>query len=162
MKSTAKRGKSDWCSRTLPVSALLIVLAVWSGFAPGVLAEDAETGDLEVSVSGLKNDKGVLVVALLSSEAMYDSGAVVHRDESVPIRAGRARVTFEGLAYGDYAVKTFHDENANGKLDTNFVGFPKEGFGFSNNAMGRFGPPSFEQAKFSIGSAKLRIEIHSK
>jgi uncharacterized protein (DUF2141 family) len=139
-----------------------VVAIALVGYATATLASDSKAGDLEISVKGLKSDKGVLVVALLSSAAMYDAGDEVFRDASLPIRDGRASVTFEGLPYGSYAVKTYHDANSNGKLDTNFVGFPKEGFGFSNDAMGRFGPPTFEEASFDLATEKLQIEINSK
>lgn len=47
---------------------------------------------------------------------------------------------------GQYAIGVFHDVNANNSLDTNFFGVPKEQYGFSNNATGNFGPPSFDAA----------------
>ena len=73
-----------------------------------------------------------------------------------------ARVTFEGVPFGTYALKVFHDENDNGKLDTNFVGMPKEAFGFSNDAMGRFGPPDFDAASFELGQPELLLEIRAQ
>ena len=70
-------------------------------------------------------------------------------------------MVFENIPHGDYALKVFHDENENQKLDTNFIGMPKEKFGFSNDAMGRFGPPSFEQARFRFeeSATTLRVEM---
>ena len=130
--------------------------------APSDVA-NTEVGTLHVQITDLESDKGFLFVALLDSADQYDEGDRFFRsDNKVPIREGKANVTFERVPYGTYAVKVFHDENANGELDTNFVGFPKEGFGFSNDAMGQFGPPSFEQAAFSIQDKTLRIEITSK
>jgi uncharacterized protein (DUF2141 family) len=109
------------------------------------------------------SDEGVLVVALLDSAEQYAAGDEFFRsDPSVPIRDGKASVTFERVPYGTYAVKVFHDENSNGELDTNFVGFPTEGFGFSNDAMGSFGPPDFEDAAFVVRTERLRIEITAK
>lgn len=124
---------------------------------------NTEVGTLHVQITDLESDKGFLSVALLDSADQYDAGDRFFRsNDNVPIREGKASVTFERVPYGTYAVKVFHDENANGELDTNFVGFPKEGFGFSNDAMGQFGPPSFEQAAFSIQDKTLRIEITAK
>ena len=51
---------------------------------------------------------------------------------------------------GEYAIAAFLDTNANNKMDKNFIGIPKEQYGFSNNAMGRMSAPSFDQAKFSV------------
>ena len=52
-----------------------------------------------------------------------------------------------------------HDENRNGKLDTNFLGIPKEGVGASNNPKSRFGPPSFEESMFVLDCPELSKEI---
>jgi uncharacterized protein (DUF2141 family) len=59
-------------------------------------------------------------------------------------------VTIDSLPPGDYAFGIFHDENQNNEIDKNWMGIPSEGFAFSNNAMGSFGPPSYTQAKFTI------------
>ena len=68
------------------------------------------------------------------------------------------------LPYGEYAVTLFVDFNENKKLDKNFLGIPKEQYGFSNNVMGKMSPPTFDQAKFVIKgpttqNIKLRIGI---
>ena len=60
---------------------------------------------------------------------------------------------------GTYAVSTFHDENSNGKLDTNLLGIPTEGVGASNNAKGHFGPPKFDDAKFRFEGGRLDLKI---
>lgn len=44
----------------------------------------------------------------------------------------------------------FHDANGNGRLDSNRLGIPVGGIGFSNNATGSFGPPAFEKAAFDL------------
>ena len=71
------------------------------------------------------------------------------------------------LPCGEYAVTLFVDFNGNKKLDKNFLGIPKEQYGFSNNVMGKMSPPTFDQAKFVITGAttqniKLRIGIPKK
>ena len=60
---------------------------------------------------------------------------------------GNVQTKFEGLPKGEYAVSVYHDANLNEELDTNMMGIPKESYGFSNNAKGFMGPPSFEDAK---------------
>jgi len=57
-------------------------------------------------------------------------------------------VTIENIPPGEYAISIFHDENDNGKLDTNFIGIPKEPYGFSNNPVIKLRPPTFMEAKF--------------
>ena len=64
------------------------------------------------------------------------------------------------LPGGEYAIALFVDTNKNLKIDKNFLGIPKEQFGFSNNAMGRLSAPSFEQAKFQVqGSTLQNIQL---
>ena len=61
---------------------------------------------------------------------------------------------------GEYAIVFFVDANKNNKLDKNFIGIPKEQYGFSNNAMGSLSAPSFEQAKFSVqGKTTQNIKL---
>ena len=59
-------------------------------------------------------------------------------------------------------MSVFHDENCNGKLDTKFMGIPREGVGASNDARGHMGPPKFDAAafQFSGGRADLKITIN--
>jgi uncharacterized protein (DUF2141 family) len=68
-------------------------------------------------------------------------------------------VRFAGIAPGTYAVSVFHDENANGKLDTNFMGIPREGVRASNNAKGHLGPPKFNAAAFRFAGGRLDLKI---
>jgi uncharacterized protein (DUF2141 family) len=54
------------------------------------------------------------------------------------------------IPYGKYAVTIFHDVNGDTELNSNFMGIPKEPYGFSNNPRAMFGPPSFEQSLFEF------------
>ncbi len=54
------------------------------------------------------------------------------------------------IAPGKYNISYFHDENKNNELDADFMGIPKEGYGFSNNASGKYGPPPIEQRIFIV------------
>jgi len=64
------------------------------------------------------------------------------------IADGQAVCAFKDVPKGVYGISAFHDENNNGKLDTNFIGLPTEDYGASRDARGNFGPPSFSDAKF--------------
>jgi len=59
-------------------------------------------------------------------------------------------VKFENVRDGDYALSVVHDANGNGELDKTKLGIPREGFAFSNNVMGKKGPPSYQKAKFEV------------
>ena len=74
---------------------------------------------------------------------MVEPGSVTYRYELPP---------------GTYAIGIFHDANLNNQLDNYFFGVPREQYGFSNNARGFMGPPSFDDAAFSV-EGKTEISI---
>ena len=76
---------------------------------------------------------------------MVEPGSVTYRYELPP---------------GTYAIGIFHDANLNNRLDNYFFGVPREQYGFSNNARGFMGPPSFEDAAFLVeGKTEISISL---
>ncbi len=107
---------------------------------------------LTVEIVNLKSDKGVAIVALL------DEVEETIKDKTSEIKDNTCTIVFNDLKDGSYAIRCFHDENDNGELDNNFIGIPKEGFGFSNDAFGKFGPKKFSEWLFEVqGDTKLQI-----
>jgi uncharacterized protein (DUF2141 family) len=133
-----------------------------SASADEVSAPDPAVGKLVVVPVGLEKNQGNVMVRVANDEADFEADDEGFRSAVVKVEDKRAVAVFEDVPHGEYAIKIFHDENSNQKLDTNFVGYPKEKFGFSNNAMGRFGPPSFEQARFRFDAEEATVEIEMK
>ncbi len=77
----------------------------------------------------------------------------------IRVRDKEARCDFEAIAPGTYALAVIHDENMNGKLDTNWLGFPTEGYGFSNDAKTSLGAPSFSAASFPYDGQNIDLTI---
>lgn len=92
---------------------------------------------------------GTVMVALYDSASAYDGGAPV-RQAMVDVAGGETSAVFEGLPAGDYAMKSFHDVDGDGAMDTNPFGMPTEPFAFSNNAIGNMGPASWDRARFAV------------
>lgn len=113
---------------------------------------------LVVVIKNVKEAKGRIAVALFSNEKDFTTKAM--QGKTTVAKAGEVQITFENITSGDYAISVMHDANENDELDSNAIGIPKEGFGFSNDAMGMFGPPSFEKAKFNLsGDNKVIITL---
>lgn len=130
-------------------------------FAFTVYAQDAEpeTYNLRVEFTGINNDTGVIMAALVNSQDNYDNNEMFIGKAGI-ISNGSSEILFENIPAGMYAVKAYHDENENGELDTNFLGIPSEDYGFSNDARGSFGPPSWEDASFMLESNKeIKINL---
>ena len=141
------------------VSALCIITIIaapWASLADILVVEVVNIqspGELHIAIyddakafQGDKGEKGGPAEGIIDGVIQEVSG------EAVSFR-------FE-LPEGRYAIGVFHDANRNNRLDTGLFGIPKEQFGFSNNAKGRFGPPSFEAASFVVsGSATQSITL---
>lgn len=115
---------------------------------------------LEVVVKNVKDAKGTVRVGIFKDDKTFLKDA--WKGQVVKAESGEVRVTFEDVPAGTYAISIIHDENENGELDSNFFGMPKEGFGFSNDAMGTFGPPDFSKASFAVtatGSKNMAISL---
>lgn len=125
-------------------------------------AEQKAKSSLSVEVTELRNQKGRVAVALFDSEDAFPEQRRALRGRLAKIVDKKARVTFEGLEPGVYAVAVLHDENENDEMDFNFVGMPLEGYGFSNNVSGLFGPPSFEDASLRLRAGRFKTTIKTK
>lgn len=118
----------------------------------------AQAANIKLEVSNIQVTEGMVMIAVYDTEANYNGGEPVAVSQ-VPANSKLLTIDFPELTDGDYAIKLFHDENNNGELDTNLVGMPIEGYGFSNNA-GRFGPASYADARFAVnGSTELTIVL---
>ena len=128
----------------------LIVIATFLIFIPLInLAQN----DITVKIVQLRNDKGHLLLEL------NDVNKETIGAHSEKIKDSVSIVVLKDLKPGKYAFKYFHDENDDEKLNTNFIGMPKEGFGFSNNAKGTFGIPAFEKMLFEVTKSDTLICI---
>jgi uncharacterized protein (DUF2141 family) len=112
----------------------------------------AQQQTLTVQITNIKNDEGQIAVALYNSEK--DFMKTRYQGKTTKSVKGEVEIVFNNIPSGSYSLSVMHDANVNEKLDSNFFGIPKEGFGFSNNAMGTFGPPSFEKAKVEVSTPK--------
>jgi uncharacterized protein (DUF2141 family) len=144
------------------VSALSVALLFLSSSALPQVAP-SQKNQIHIEIVGLRNDKGQVICSLFSSADDFPKRTDKAAARSLSVVSGRHGVCdFPGIAPGTYAVSVVHDENSNGKLDTNFMGIPREGVGASNDARGHLGPPKFDAASFRYpgGRLGLKITIH--
>ena len=107
--------------------------------------------ELNVTLEQIAPGSGHVLVAVCTPETFLRQGCPY--TGRAPAVTGEAQVVVRNIEPGVYAVQAFHDENDNLDLDRNFLGWPKEGMGFSNDAPMRFGPPTFEDAAIEIDAA---------
>jgi uncharacterized protein (DUF2141 family) len=112
------------------------------------------TSTLTVHVLGLRNATGTVRLTLYR-----DSKPVETRNLEIEAKTLSAKTVFEKLPQGIYAVYLFHDENSNGKMDTNFFGMPVEGYGMSNNPPKKMGRPGFDETNFQLNRPEAETDI---
>lgn len=104
--------------------------------------------NLTIEITDLRNNNGKIVLDFYNEqeETVMSANQVIIDNKCI--------IVLNNIKPGIYGFKYFHDENENSELDTNLIGIPKEGYGFSNNAKGRFGPPDLEKTLFEVKNTK--------
>ncbi len=165
-------------SRTLPLTLMFAAILFAYPSGTDTLPGPAPNGSVmrhvqpeqltdDTTVRGTRRDSIPLVLKVVTGEFRAVKGdLIIELSDSTgeaftggihPVTGTTVTVRFDSLAPGPKAVRLFHDENSNGKLDTNFFGIPSEGYGFSNNPRSRFGEPSFKDRLFEL---KADTTIH--
>jgi uncharacterized protein (DUF2141 family) len=116
---------------------------------------------LTVEAHNLDSDSGYVLLILFKGEEGFPSDAErAHAYTGELVKGKKATLQFRDLPSGEYAIAALHDENSNGKMDTNMLGIPKEAYGASNDANNPFGPPKYADARFTLSSdTTLRIRM---
>jgi uncharacterized protein (DUF2141 family) len=143
------------------IRTIILIFLLITGFS--ALAQIPSEG-VTIRISNLRNNKGHVLVSLFRDDKGFPGDArKALRREKITILDKKGTLHLPSLPSGTYAVAILHDENDDLKMNTNWLGIPKEGYGFSNNVMGTFGPPSFTKASFShVNTRPSIIEISTK
>jgi uncharacterized protein (DUF2141 family) len=112
----------------------------------GVTSVLAHAADLTITVKGVRSADGAVFLAVYDSDKSFMKPPQAKTTRRLNASKGELEIVIHDLPAGKYAISSYHDENGNGKLDTNALGIPEEGYGFSNDARGTSGPPQFLEA----------------
>jgi uncharacterized protein (DUF2141 family) len=152
---------------TLTTSVIFSLCAACVSAGPPAghaILQAAATGcTLRIHVDRLRNSTGVVGSAIFSSANGWPedmSKTVHHWPTPIPAGAHETTAVKENLPPGDYGVVAIHDENRNHKLDRNFIGIPKEGFGFANNPHVGLSAPAYSAAIVHVGCPVTDVNIH--
>ena len=115
---------------------------------------------LEITFAGIRSDQGLVAIGINEGPEGWPRKPDMDPNwKKANIVSGSMTVKVENLAYGTYAVSMLDDENSNLEMDNNFLGIPKEGFGFSGNPKIGMSPPKFEECSFTIDKPLTKITI---
>ena len=120
----------------------------------------AVTGTAIIRILGAANDKGTMKIAIYGAESTFERPADAVFTSVEPIAAGQVYVPVPLTALPEkIAIAVFHDENDDSMLNKNAIGFPSERYGFSRNARGLTGPPTWAQTVIPRPRNDATIEI---
>ena len=140
---------------------LLFAVLVFGNLPAAALAQSSPCPGIHVKVLNIRNSTGAVACALFESPVGFPIEFLRYATNImvIKIRDAHARFDFLDIPPGTYALAVIHDENMDGKLDTNWLGVPKEGYGFSNDAKALLGAPSFSAARFIYEGQDLELTI---
>ncbi|MEL7190663.1 MAG: DUF2141 domain-containing protein [Pseudomonadota bacterium] len=123
-------------------------------------ASPAAAGDVEITITDLRSNKGVVRACMTTKEDIFPKCRKDPASYRTVVPAGKTvTIRFKDVKPGDYAIALLHDENDNGKADRALGMMPKEGYGFSRDAPVRMAPPKFKDAVFELGTGPKKMTI---
>jgi uncharacterized protein (DUF2141 family) len=142
-------------------STLLFWLALCLVWLPTNVFAQTECPSIKVKIQNINNNTGVIACAIFESEEGYPDKFLKFAPKVMitQISGTDASFEFSDMLPGKYAIAVIHDENYNGELDTNFLGIPTEGYGFSSGAEVSLSAPSFSDAVFTYDGGVLQLSI---
>ena len=118
-----------------------------------LISFNSDATNLVVSINSINSDEGKILAQVFKGKDNYKNGKA-EASIIIPAKKGENSFSFQNLTDGEYAVRLFHDTNDNNNLDTNVFGMPTEGYGFSNKAVGNFGPAKYKDMVVHITNEK--------
>ena len=135
-------------------TTLALMVSLWTMPA---LSQEAAT--LTIHVDGVA-PQGIVRLGLYTQAAYPDDKSEPLASADVTAVAGETVVTLANITPGTYAIEVFQDLNGNGKMDTGFLGLPKEPYGFSRDAKPRLSKPDFSRVKFDVAAGANSQTLH--
>ncbi len=106
--------------------------------------------DLTVTILNIKGNDGEIVIGMYNNKESFPLDDKQYKLISIGLDSLQGSYTIKDLQGGEYAVALFHDRNSDKICNTNFLGIPKEGYGFSKNFRPKLSAPKFEDCKFEL------------
>lgn len=138
----------------------------WSlflGFLWSVSFCYGQGAETQVRVFGIRSGNGNVVLTFFKNKEGFEKRQAFKKMvfDKKTISSGHLTLAFK-IEPGVYGITLLDDENGNGKMDKNFIGMPKEGFGFSNFYMERWKRPTFDDFKVNLTAAENTVEVKVK
>ena len=112
-----------------------------------LLPVQSDAADVNLRLQNVPAE-GELVVQFYDAADAFGDLRDPAEERTLPAR-GDGDYELADIPDGSIALLVYHDENANGRLDKNFIGIPREPLAISNNYQPK-GPPTFSRASVEV------------
>lgn len=110
---------------------------------------------LTIKISNIEKIKGEIKVGVYNTDTNFLKEGHAIKNYSIKVENNTALLTITDLPEGEYAVTMYHDQNSDNECNRNFIGIPKEPYGFSNNIKPKMSAPKYKDCKFTLSENKI-------
>lgn len=139
--------------KTLLIATILFLFLMTDSFGGN------DQGTITIKVSNIQVKEGAIHLAVYKDAETFLSDTFFLSKKAEVTNDGELIIVLDNVPFGEYAISFFHDENNNDKMDKYMGLIPKEPYGFSNNARGTMGPPSYDDAKFTLNKKEIEMVL---
>lgn len=133
---------------------IIVVFGILSNLFP------TENPQLTIKISNIEKIQGEIKIGIFNTEKNFLKEGASVKNYSIKVEKNSTVVTISNLPKGEYAISMYHDENSDNECNRNFIGIPKEAYGFSNNITPKMAPPKYKDCKFDFFEDKtLNIKL---
>ena len=124
--------------------SLLLYFSILTGFASN------QNPQLSIRIENIETLKGDIRIGVFDTSDKFLKQGYTVKNYKIAVENAIETIIIDDLPKGEYAFLLYHDKNADGKMNRNFLGIPKEPFAFSNNVKPQFAKPTFEECMFVL------------
>ncbi|MDD2549984.1 MAG: DUF2141 domain-containing protein [Bacteroidales bacterium] len=124
--------------------SLLLCFSILAGFVSN------ESPQLTIRIENIETLEGDIRIGVFNTSDKFLTQGSTFKNYKIAVKNAVETIIIDDLPKGEYAFLLYHDKNADGKMNRNFLGIPKEPFGFSNNVKPQFAKPTFEECMFFL------------
>ena len=119
---------------------------------------------ISVIIKDIKTSNGQILMGIYKDDVSFDKEIPYKKVQAFKTKIANGTLVVEvKLEPGKYGISLMDDENFNGKMDYNFIGIPKEGFGFSNYYHSGLSKPKLNSFLFEVIENKnMKVEVKMK
>ena len=144
----------------MPLKKIFFAFLITSLISIQLTTAQEKTCDISIVIKGLKNTNGQIMISINKGPEGWPEENFIEQRIIPTFTAPDFTVIFEDVPYGNYAVGVLHDKDKSGEMTKNFIGIPKEAYGFTQNYKVVFRAPHYEEANFDANTPELTLEVN--